>query len=698
MSFLTPLYLLGALAVVGPLVFHLIRRTTKGEVPFSSLIFLSRSPPRLTRRSRLDHLFLLFLRATALILLALAFSRPFLRQAASLTTGEDERSRVALLIDTSSSMRRGDLWARAKATAEGVIAGCRPGDQLAVFAFDASSRPLLGLEESAAMDPSRRQVVARALVHHLSPTWGATDLGQALIDVVGAIENVGDAGRKTSRMPRRIVLISDLQQGAHLDVLGGFEWPSDVELVLKTVAADGSNAGLQWLAGPAEGEPIAGAAVDLRVRVSNDPGATREAFELAWVDAREAGSPIPIYVPPGESRVVRVPPSPGASTMRSLRLRGDSQEFDNTLYLSVVPKEDATVLYVGPEAPDDPAGLLYYLNRVFEDTPRRSVKVEARTPAAPLAIEAGRPPALVVLAAETTPANVVSLRRYAEGGGTLLVVIAAPGRATTLSSLAGSATVGVEEAAVRGDVMLGEIAFDHPLFAPFAAPQFNDFTKIHYWKYRRLPAAALGEARVLARYEDGDPAVLETPLGKGRLVVMTSGWNPADSQLARSSKFVPLMSALLEGPDGRPNVGTNHLVHDRVPLPAEARAVRKPDGTTARLTPGNPAFSDTDTPGIYTIDMPGEPRSFAVNLDPAESKTTPLDVETLEQFGCLLSNPSRDKVEREALRQLQRAELEGRQKLWRLPIVAALGILIVETWLAGRLGRTRPTRAEVPAT
>lgn len=698
MSFLTPFYLLGALAVVGPLVFHLIRRTTKGEVLFSSLIFLSPSPPRLTRRSRLDNLFLLLLRATALILLALAFSRPFLRQAASFTSGEDERSRVALLIDTSASMRRGDLWARAKATAEGVIAGCRPGDQFAIFAFDATSRPLLGFDESAMMEPSRRRVVAGSLVDRLSPTWGATHLGQALIDAVGAIENVGDSGRKSSRMPRRIVLISDLPQGAHLDVLGGFEWPSDVELVLKTVAANGSNAGLQWLADPAEGGPPTGAADDLRVRVTNDPGSRREAFELAWAGDKEAGSPIPVYVPPGESRVVRVPPSPGASNMRSLRLKGDTQEFDNTLYLAVGPREDATVLHVGPEAPDDSAGLLYYLNRVFEDTPRRSVKVEARTSAALLAIESGSPPALVVLATETTPANVASLRRYAEGGGTLLVVVAASGRATSLATLAGSAPVDVEEAAVRGDVMLGEIAFDHPLFAPFAAPQFNDFTKIHFWKYRRLPADALGDARVLARFESGDPAVLEKPLGKGRLVVMTSGWNPADSQLARSTKFVPLMSALLEGPDGRPDVGTNHLVHDRVPLPAGARAVLKPDGTTARFEPGSPAFSDTDMPGVYTIDTPEGPGAFAVNLDPLESKTTPLEAETLEQFGCRLGNPSRAKVEREALRQMQRAELEGRQKLWRLPILAALGILIVETWLAGRLGRTRPTRAEAPAT
>ncbi len=116
--------------------------------------------------------------------------------------------------------------------------------------------------------------------------------------------------------------------------------------------------------------------------------------------------------------------------------------------------------------------------------------------------------------------------------------------------------------------MLGEIAFDHPLFAPLAGPQFNDFTKIRFWKHRRIDPKALGESRVLARFEGGDPAVVEKPLGKGRLVVLASGWNPVDSQLARSSKFVPLMAALLEGRTPPPVELASHTVLDRVPLPA----------------------------------------------------------------------------------------------------------------------------------
>ena len=56
MGFLAPLYIAGALAIGLPILFHLIRRAPHGRQEFSSLMFLSPSPPRLTRRSRLDQI------------------------------------------------------------------------------------------------------------------------------------------------------------------------------------------------------------------------------------------------------------------------------------------------------------------------------------------------------------------------------------------------------------------------------------------------------------------------------------------------------------------------------------------------------------------------------------------------------------------------------------------------------------------
>ena len=235
-----------------------------------------------------------------------------------------------------------------------------------------------------------------------------------------------------------------------------------------------------------------------------------------------------------------------------------------------------------------------------------------------------------------------------------------------------------------------------------AAAQFNDFTKIHFWKYRKVAPDSMGTSRTLAKFENGDPAVIETPVDKGRLVVFTSGWNPVDSQLARSSKFVPLMTALLELGDSKRFAADQTVVGGIVNLPAEGSdateyVVKTPSGKTQKLAKGAVAFSGTDEPGVYEVETPAGPRHFAVNLDPSESKTAPLAVETLEQFGVKLANPSKPVMDREQLRQLRNVELEGRQKFWRWLVLAAVGVLIVETWLAGRLDRPRPAATEALA-
>ncbi len=704
MSFLTPLYILGALAVIAPFVFHLIRRAPRGEVKFSSLMFLAPTPPRLTRRSRLDNIVLLVLRGLALCLLALAFARPFLRQVARLGSGSAERQRIAVLIDTSASMRRGDLWPKAKAMADAVFKACKPTDQWALYSFDTSARPQLGFAESATLEPSRRQVVARARLESLAPSWRGTHLGQALIDAVTAIEDVTDATEKTAKMPRRVILISDLQQGSRLETLGDFEWPSDVELELKTVAESKANAGMQWLAASAEAEAPE-ANQNLRVRVSNDPGARRESFALQWIDAKgaPAGRPVDVYVPPGESRVASVPRAANGPANVALKLEGDGENFDNTLWLAADRKEEATVFYLGTDAADDPAGLLYYLQRVFLTTPRRSIQVKSHDSAAPLSWDPSRPPPLVIVtSAEIKPDSVRRLKEYAKGGGTLLGVITSVGKEGPFATLTDSPSWNVSDSGNSGDLMLGEVAFDHPLFAPFTGAQFNDFTKIHFWKHRRIASEALEGGRVLARFENGDPAVVEKALGKGRLVLFTSGWNPTDSQLARSSKFVLLMNSLLESGTAKALNTTAYQIDDTVPLPVaspgQGWVVHKPDGATVRPAQGSAAFAETDQPGVYTLDTPQGGQTFAVNLDPSESKTAPLHVETLEQLGCRLASQNPKTIDREQLRQMQNAELEGRQKVWRWLIIGAVGLLIVETWLAGRLSRPQSARVEALAT
>jgi hypothetical protein len=110
MSWLFPLYLAGAAAVIVPILLHLRRQPPKDRVAFSSLMFLEETERQPTRRRRLENWLLLLARCLILILLALMFARPFSRDREA--GGVEEGESVVVLLDRSASMRRGDLWER----------------------------------------------------------------------------------------------------------------------------------------------------------------------------------------------------------------------------------------------------------------------------------------------------------------------------------------------------------------------------------------------------------------------------------------------------------------------------------------------------------------------------------------------------------------------------------------------------------
>ncbi len=299
MSFLAPLFALGALAIAAPVLFHLIRRSPQGRLPFSTLMFLTPSPPRLTRRSRLDHILLLLLRAAAIGLLAFAFARPFLREAAALDRGAADRQRVVILLDTSASMRRADLWTQAVSKSKQAISLLGPHDEFAVIAFDASTRAAASFQELSALEASQRKAVATARLEELSPTWQATDLGAAMIEAIGQVNEGRDATEQAARGARRIILISDLAAGSRTEALVDFQWPRDVELELQTVSTTEGNAAASLLSeADAAGESNT---ADLRVRVTNDLGAAEENLRLEWLnaDGSASGASVAAHVPPG---------------------------------------------------------------------------------------------------------------------------------------------------------------------------------------------------------------------------------------------------------------------------------------------------------------------------------------------------------------------------------------------------------------
>ena len=690
MNFLTPLFLIGGLAIAGPIIFHLIKRTSRERRLFSSLMFLLPTPPRLSKRSRLEHLLLLLLRCLALGLLALGFSRPFFKQTPLDDPTAVQPKRIVVLVDVSASMRRTGLWAAARERVEATLGNVSAVDQIALYTFDRAATPLLPFEEWNRTPATDRAALAKARLAAVSPGWSGTQLGTALIT---AAEALAESDGKQFPGPRQIVLVSDLQAGSRIETLQAYEWPKNVTLTVEAVKASRpTNAGLQLVAESADTSRAAETLV--RVRVSNSADAQREQFKLGWTQVSGTGEsvfvgkPIDVYVPPGQSRVIALPIIKDTPGLDRIELKGDDEDFDNVVWVIPPGQQRLNVLWLGNDEPANPRQPLFFLRRALSDTPRLGVSVVARNSTAQVLPEDVANASVVFVSDALSAAQAGALRAQALAGKTLVFAPKSAAAAATLGALIGREGVAMTEVTPTNYAMFAEIDFKHPLFAPFADPRFSDFTKIHIWKYRKLDAASIPDARVLARFDSGDPAVIEAALGKGRLFVLTTGWQPDDSQLAVSTKFVPLLWSLLELGGGVSAAPAQWFVGDTAPLPSG------PAGT--EQTEQDVRFTQ---PGIREVKIGERTVRFAVNVDANESRTAPLGADELERLGVPLT-PAETKpvVTGDSKIVLQGVEAESRQKLWRWFIAATLAVLLVESALAGWTARKENSKQPEAAT
>lgn len=704
MTPLAPLYLLAALTVAGPILFHLWRRTPRGRREFSTLMFLTPSPPRVTSRSRVEHWLLLLLRGAVLCLLALAFARPLWRTAISGPEQNADEELVAVLIDTSASLRRDGAWPDLLRQVNGQLSQLPSTATVALFRFDDRWSSVADFAELKRLDPDQRRELVKARLGELKPGWGGTNLGEALVRTASALQETQTDRSVPAKL--RIVLAGDLQGGAKLDALNGFEWPSDLRLQLLVARpVSPSNAGLQWVERNLDLPDDV-----LRVRISNAADSRKEQFTLQWSgDDATAQS---VYVPPGQSRVVVPPKRPKSAAVTSLLLKGDDNDFDNTVFIAPPREEARLVVYCGTDKSDDTAGLRFYLEGVFAASQRYRIDVTGWRDAL-TASKADRPSLVVLVEPEADAGDFV--KTHLATGGTVLIAARSADDGATALRQCGLNEITVTEATVKRDAMLGDIDFEHPLFAPFAESQFSDFTGIRFWKHRSLAgfAAATGETpgktphggRVLARFDDGDPAFVEFKTGRGHVWVLTGGWHPADSQLARSSKFPPLMFRMLEQASGGTTRAQNLAVGSGIAWPrsvgeaTSTGSVRMPDGSVLKDVAIDRPFADTQRPGLYSLELEGATDVVAVNLAADESRTAPLPIEQLEALGVRLgavATPKDVRRAKERERQLQVEELEQSQKLWRWGVLTAIVLLLAETWLAGR--RTAPPVEAADAT
>jgi acyl-coenzyme A thioesterase PaaI-like protein len=251
---------------------------------------------------------------------------------------------------------------------------------------------------------------------------------------------------------------------------------------------------------------------------------------------------------------------------------------------------------------------------------------------------------------------------------------------------------------------LTSLDYSSAVFEQFSAPHSGDFATARVYRYRDLKP--VGDSGVIARFDDGSPALFARGAGRGRIAVWTSSLDEYWTDLPLQPVWLPfvheLASHIARASDPRASFTAGDALdlsrHGELTASftrADSAAdlvLQAPSGRRDRLTAqGSTHVAVLREAGIYELRGASTPvgsgRPIAVNVDLAESDLSRFDPQELI---AAVTAPMAVRPGGEAPPPGSPAETERRQTIWWYLMAAALIFLVGETVFSNRLS-TRVT-------
>ena len=662
MSFLKPMMLLGVLGALVPIIIHLIHKRRPRKQEFAAIEFVIRSVQRVQRRWRLRRFLLLAARVLIIAALALAAARPLLGTNAGDLVETSGPQRIVLVIDASLSMRGRKPGGQtgfevAISKAKSIIEGLGAEDQMTILIAD--REPELLLENLTNSKPELFRVLSAA-----QSGFAHVDLANA-VGVAGQIltlANTKDGSAKAvtdkaKETESRIVILSDLaahsfQQASALE---GSIKLSVIDVFEDVPTSERKNYGITKL--------------DVQVVPSTNVNTVQARARIRSFLSKKGESDGPsakdinLIGPEGVAVEASVNIIEGNQTEKSLehafsgtekfvvsvQVEDDFLVEDNERYAPVNVQARIRSLIVDGA----PSGLpkedeIFYLERALaagaKDQPLPKIII-----ADDLAKEDLSKYKVLILAGVTSigAKDGEKITAFVQGGGGLLITASENMDIDQYNAVLGR----VLPRPLRGlkrkealskrsksddSALLFEVDAQHPVMSVFTGEALQGLKTTRTQAYYLLQRNKNREANVIMAYEDGQPALIETQIARGRVVLLTTSIDRDLSDLPIRPAFVPLMRQLvlfLGNALARPD--------DRVTLVEDTRELYIPRGSTdvevetpsgerislsSRFDDELVSFQRTSEPGFYRVYVRRSGKeenlvdeNFVVNVDARES-------------------------------------------------------------------------------
>jgi uncharacterized membrane protein len=694
MQFLNPLFLIGSLAVIAPILFHLVRKEESRKLPFSSLMFVTKMPKKSLRRQELKHLLLLMMRIAGLLLLVLAFSRPYFTSKAAAPIQTSSNKSIVILLDNSFSLRSGDRFEKARDQAIKLVRSLDKGDTAQIVAFSDTAQVL--------NNPRSERGTLQALIHDLKPSFRKTHYAQAL----------KLASQLLSSAPnelREIHWISDFQASGWNDSQGEITLGEGIKIQTYDVSAsENGNAAVSqvqiheiWK----QENPLARVLARVSAYNLRSPVSAMLKLELNGKLLQQKQLS---FGPDGsaliEFETFSIPP--GVSTGRITLDTSDSLPEDNVFYFALSSQKKVKLLMLSEKGSRDN----FYLAKAFAASPDSPFNVELQDGNSLSAFDLTSYAAILVNDIETIPAKQASrLYEFVNNGGGIIFVLGNRVKPNEFNSqlekiLPGKLTHKYSTGREKKELYIGEMEKQHPIFNVFQGVHHSYFLTTPFSGF--LQVTPRETSHTLITLEDNNPLLIEGTVGKGRTLLFTSSLNMDWNDLPLKSVFLPFCQQMVKYCMRYEEAQNAFTVGELIPLnklnPFLDRALNKISKTSGSFsqswkvsTPSGEKIDLNDAdliqspyfnleePGFYQTKVHNFNSVVAVNIDPSESDLKKIDPEkvvaSLKRVTekNAYSKPIEVSVD-------QRKAWEGKQSIWWYLLALTLLVLMIESYLANR--------------
>ncbi|MGB5329332.1 MAG: VWA domain-containing protein [Gammaproteobacteria bacterium] len=685
LSWINPLYLSGLLLLALPVLIHLVQKQHSQGARFPSLMFLQQIPQQEKRHLEIRDWLLLALRCLLLLLIVLAFARPFFSTGIGAAGLEPERRDSIIVLDRSYSMRIADHWQQALDIAAQLVEQKQAGDRIGIVLFDEEAEVRSDLTTSAAN--------LRTVMQGQSPGFKATRMPLAIEQAARLLEG-------SNASSKQIFVISDFQASAAPVVA---QITADIELTALPVKLTRvENASITAVVI----EPSSRATADefsLRVEVTNRATIPQEQEVTLEVDGRELARRKLLLAPRSTVTETFDRLSVSDDLLRgSVSLDDDALALDNQHFFVYSSRQQLPLLILEGSSPR--ANQAVYLQNALQLLRNPVFRVERM---ALNSLQAEDLPgwAVIIMNDVSMPTGDLgeALAAFVDAGGSLLVTMGetAP-RNWPATYLPGKPGRKVD--AQRGTAYnITDFEADHPLSIDLGARNTIDLALARVFSYRELQPGA--DDRVVASYSDGAVALLERRVGQGRVLVLTTTLDKHWNDLALQPVFLPLLHHSLRHLTAFEPYPDRSEIGDIIDVMRYARAlagvdailaaaqdgpliIESPSAREIRVSRQSPLLSLAE-PGFYQVHHvapSGSEITLAVNVDPREANLETLDVARfVEEIRASAGPP----VAAAVLTKRQAAEHEQQQQLAYVILLLVLVLTLIEALSANWIGAGR---------